>query len=95
MKPGGKCIAKRCEDCNFYYSWDMTNEEGLRKQIKKCVFLVLSEEIPRIRGSIDGVQAAANESRNRAMETKERVEDFGSAVALSFDHMRKNLIGVK
>jgi hypothetical protein len=90
MKPNGKCIAKKCEDCNFYYSWDMTNDEGLRKQMNKCVFLVLSEEIPRIRGSVDGVQQAANESRNRAVETKQRIEDLGGAIALTLD---KKLIG--
>ena len=93
MKPNGKCIAKKCEDCNFYYSWDMENKNGLRKTIKKCLFLVLSEEIPNIRGSIDGVQRAANESRNRSMETKQRVEDLGSAIANTFEYLDKKLLG--
>ena len=93
MKPNGKCIAKKCEDCNFFrdYQWDMTNEEGLRKIVNKCLFKVLGEEIPLIRGSIDGVQEAANESRNRTIETKQRIEDLGGAMALTLK--MKKLIG--
>jgi hypothetical protein len=92
MKPNGKCIARKCEDCNLFYDWHMTNNEGIGKMEKKCVFLVLAEEIPRIRGSIDGVQEAANESRNRAEETKERIEDLGAATMLSLKHMDKKLL---
>lgn len=91
MKPNGKCIAKKCEGCNFYYSWDMENKNGLRKTIKKCLFLVLSEEMPNIRGSIDGVQQAANESRNRSMETKQRIEDLGAAISISMQEQTKLL----
>jgi hypothetical protein len=54
--------------------WDMENKEGLRKQIKKCVFQVLAEEVPRLRGAIDGLQGGVNEARNRSMETKATVE---------------------
>ena len=74
MKPNGKCIAKKCEDCNFLYKWDMENKEGIRRMESKCVFLVLSEEIPRMRGSIDGAQEAAHEARNR-------VNDLGAIAA--------------
>lgn len=55
--------------------WDMTNREGLRKQIKKCVFMVLAEEVPRLRGALDGLQGGVNEARNRSMETKATVEE--------------------
>lgn len=95
MKPNGKCIARKCEDCNFFYDWDMTNNEGLREVKKRCIFRVLADEIPRIRGSIDGVQEAANESRNRSLETKGRIEDLGQAIALSFDRMNNKLLGEK
>jgi len=70
--PKKKCIARKCEDCNFYISWDMASNDGLRKQIYKCGFRVLFEEIPSIRGSIDGCQQAANETRNK-------VDKFGVA----------------
>ena len=93
MKPNGKCIARKCEDCNFFYEWDMANENGLRRTARECVFLVLSKEIPRIRGSIDGVQEAANDSRNRAVETKGRIEDLGQAIVLSFEEVSQKLIG--
>lgn len=67
-----KCIAKKCEDCNFFLSWDMQDAKGIRKQMRKCGFEVLFEEIPNLRGSIDGCQQATNETRNK-------VESFGSA----------------
>ena len=67
-----KCIAKKCEDCQFYTSWDMVNNEGLRKTNKKCGFEVLFDEIPRIRGAVDGCQTATNETYNK-------VDSFGNA----------------
>jgi hypothetical protein len=70
--PKKKCIAKKCEDCNFYQSWDMEiAKANLRKTKMKCSLQVLFEEIPQIRGSIDGCQVASN-------ETKNVVIDFGS-----------------
>ena len=63
-----KCICKKCEDCRLYLSWDMENKEGLRKQVFKCVLMVVAEEIPQIKGSIDGCQQATNETRNRVLE---------------------------
>lgn len=76
MKPKGKCFAKKCEDCNWWEDWDITvyengNPTGLRKIEKKCSFRVVINEIPRIRGSIDGLQGGMNEARNRSMETQE------------------------
>lgn len=85
MKPNGKCFAKNCEDCNFLYNWDMKNKEGLRANKKRCLFSVIGEEIPRIVGSVDGVQKAANESRNRSMEAKEIAQNFGAACARAFN----------
>ena len=70
-----KCICKKCEDCRLYMTWDMETKEGLRAQVQKCVFNVLAEEIPRLRGSIDGLQCGVNEARNRSMETKSTVEE--------------------
>lgn len=84
LRKGRKCICKKCEDCNFFLPWDMTNKEGVRKQVERCAFMVLFDEIPRIRGAVDGCQASANEARNRAMETKDIVKNFGGALAKSF-----------
>ena len=60
-----KCIAKKCDDCQFFQSWDMKNKEGLRKSITRCSMQVLFDEIPRILGSIDGCQKATNETYNK------------------------------
>jgi hypothetical protein len=75
-KPNKKCICKDCENCNFYVSWDMENNEGLRKQIPECLFLVIANELPRLRGAVDGLQGGVNEARNRSMEAKSKVDDF-------------------
>ena len=72
MKPNGKCFAKKCKDCNWYQSWDMTETKtGLRKVEQRCSFQMLISEIPLIRGAIDGLQGGVNEARNRAYETQE------------------------
>ena len=68
-----KCICKKCEDCKLFMSFDMTGKDGLRKNIKECVFVILATEIPKIRGAIDGLQTGVNESRNRSMEAKDAV----------------------
>ena len=60
-----RCIAKKCDDCQIFQSWDMKNEEGLRKSIMRCSMQVLFDEIPRILGSIDGCQQATNETYNK------------------------------
>ena len=75
MKPKGKCFAKKCKDCNWWDDWDLTvyengNPTGLRKIEKRCSFRVLMNEIPRMVGSLDGLQGGVNEARNRSMETQ-------------------------
>jgi len=77
-----RCIAKKCEDCQFFQSWDMTNKEGLRKPIMRCSMQVLFDEIPRILGSIDGCQKATNETYNKvdaygkaSIETLRMIDD--------------------
>jgi hypothetical protein len=93
MKPNGKCIARQCESCNFFYEWDMKNDEGLFRLEKKCIFRVLGDEIPRIRGSIDGLQGGVNEARNTSIEAKKRVEDLGCAIAIEMKDINTKLIG--
>ena len=87
-----KCICKKCEECNFFMPWDMTEQKtGLRKQVQKCGFQVLFEEIPFIRGSIDGAQQGANEARNKAMETKELLQDLGLAILTAMKDIPKQI----
>jgi hypothetical protein len=67
-----KCIAKKCEDCHFFKHWNVGNERGEKKVVQVCSFQVLFDEIPRIRGSIDGVQTATNETRNKVINFSEK-----------------------
>jgi len=72
MKPKGKCFAKKCEDCNWWNDWDVTEiHTGLRKIEKKCSFQVLMNEIPKIVGSMDGLQGGVNQARNASIQTRE------------------------
>jgi hypothetical protein len=61
----------------------MTNDKGEQKVEDRCGFEVLFDEVPRIRGSVDGCQAAANESRNRVME-------FGKAAVETLLSIKEN-----
>ena len=62
----------------------MVSNDGLRKQTNKCGFQVLFEEIPSIRGSIDGCQQATNETRNK-------VDSFGQAAIETLKNIDKNI----
>ena len=75
-----KCICKNCEDCKLFIHWNMSDDKGQQKVEQKCGLQVIFEEIPRIRGAIDGLQSGVNEARNRSMETKARIEDLGSVI---------------
>ena len=66
-----KCICKKCDDCYFFRYWNRGNDKGEVQTVQVCSFDVLFDEIPRIRGSIDGCQSASNETRNVVI-------DFGS-----------------
>ena len=69
----------------------MTQKDGLRSIEKKCSFEVLFKTIPSLIGSIDGLQGGVNEARNRAIEAKQRVEDFGNALgnAILYNDVKK------
>ena len=72
MKPNGKCFAKKCEDCHWFQNWDITEvHTGLRKVERKCSLQVMCETLPKLIGSIDGLQGGVNEARNRSYETQE------------------------
>ena len=80
------CPMGDCESCVWFQPWNIEERDahggktGRVRQIEACSLQVLLETIPKIHGSIDGLQEAVNDSRNRSMETKTRVEDFGNAV---------------
>ena len=65
-----------CESCRFFTPWHMVNDKGEEKFEDRCGFEILFAEIPKFRGSVDGVQSAVNEARNRSMETKNVVNGF-------------------
>lgn len=68
IESGRKCIASKCEKCNFYRYWNMVDDKG-KKEVKQiCSFDILFNELPKLKGSIDGVQAASNETRNSVLE---------------------------
>lgn len=79
MKPKGRCFAKKCEDCNWWQPWDITEvNTGLRKVEHKCSIQVMCETLPKLIGAVDGLQGGVNEARNRSMEVKDLVENFGN-----------------
>jgi hypothetical protein len=64
----------------------MTNSKtGQPLEDKRCSIDVLLEYLPQIVGSIDGVQEAANEARNRSVESKEATIALGHATLKSFE----------
>ena len=62
----------------------MENKDGLRKQINRCIFMVIADEIPKIRGSVDGCQQAANETQNKVIA-------FGQAAVETLKNVPKLL----
>jgi len=73
-----------CDKCRFFKSWILTSDKGEQKVEERCGLEVLMDEIPRIRGSVDGCQAAANESRNRVVE-------FGQAAVETLVQIKTNI----
>jgi len=91
-----KCIAKKCEDCYFYRYWNRGNDKGEVQTVQICSFDVLFDEIPRIRGSIDGCQSASNETRNVVIEFGSKAVKTIEAVVqapLVIDHKVKKIEG--
>ena len=54
----------------------MVDENGNQKCVDKCAILVVAEEIPRMKGAVDGLQVGVNEARNRSIETRSTVDQF-------------------
>jgi hypothetical protein len=72
INKGKKCIASSCQKCNFFRHWNMVDDKG-KKEVKQiCSFDILFNEIPNLKGSIDGCQEATNKTFNK-------VERFGKA----------------
>lgn len=73
-----------CDSCRFFWNWHIKNEFGKDSFGQRCGFEVLFDEIPRLKGSIDGCQASANETRNRTME-------FGQAAVETLMQIKNNV----
>ena len=74
----------------------MENKNGLRKSVMKCSLQVLCEEIPDLRGSIDGCQKASNETRNVVIDFgSEAVKaiEIATQAPLVLDHTLKEIEG--
>ncbi len=81
-----------CDECMWWRTWRMTNEKtGQPKDLKRCSSDVLLEYLPHIVGTIDGVQTAANEARNRSVESKEATIALGQATLKSFEMIDKKI----
>lgn len=80
-----------CTECMWWRTWRVTHgKTGQPVDEKRCSIEVILEYLPQIVGSIDGVQTAANEARNRSVESKEAIVNLGQATLKSFE-----LIGEK
>lgn len=73
-----------CDDCRFFRMWHLTNDRGEEKFEERCGLEVLFDEIPKVRGSVDGCQAASNKTLNR-------VEEFGRASVSTFAQIANNI----
>jgi len=60
-----------CDNCRFYWNWSLKDDHGRETVGQRCGLEVLFDEIPRIKGSIDGCQSATNETRNRVFDYAE------------------------
>jgi hypothetical protein len=82
---GQKCFVKNCENCFHYRDWPATDQAGRQIGIKKaCSIEVLAVTLRRVIGSIDGTQAAANETRNTVFA-------FGQASQDALDKISEGL----
>jgi len=99
--PKKKCFARKCEDCQWYQVWDVEEIKnnlptGLRKCVTQCSIQVLVDEIPRLRGAIDGCQSASNETRNVVIDFGSKAVKTIAAVIkepLVIDHEFKKIEG--
>lgn len=78
--PKKKCIAKKCDECNFFNHWNIVDDKNQEKIELKCDFEVMRHTLPKIIGSIDGVQAGSNEARNQTWGLRKDLNDFGNKI---------------
>ena len=80
-----KCICKKCDECFFYRWWPATDMAGNPIGMKQaCGLEVTFVELRRLKGSIDGAQQAANETRNR-------VNEFGVACTKELKNLSEKI----
>jgi hypothetical protein len=91
-KPLGKCFAKKCDDCNFYKLNRTVRVPSLEEKVRRvCQWQLFFNQFPDLVGSIDGVQAASNEARNRSVESKEATIALGQATLKSFEMLGEQI----
>ena len=87
IRKGRKCIASKCEKCNFYRHYNMVNDKGEKAVKEICAFDTLFNELPKILGGIDGCQEATNKTFNKVIA-------YGQASVAVLDRMDNHkLIG--
>lgn len=95
-----KCPGGKCEKCYLYrrftYKVEAKDPEtgkmmetGEIAIYWRCAIDHLLLAIPKIYGSIDGVQEAANEARNRAMETRETIRQLGAGLVAALNEIER------
>jgi len=84
IEKGKKCIAQSCEKCNFFRYWNMVDDKDQKAVKQICSFDILFNEIPILKGSVDGCQQATNETRNR-------VDSFGTAAVDTLKSIATNI----
>lgn len=97
-KPTGKCFAANCEKCNWYKEmymekWENGKPTGIKEMRTVCKFEELFDFLHRLAGDFDGFQEAANQARNRSMETRARVEEFGQAMGHIVTELERKRLG--
>lgn len=92
IKKGKKCFAETCEECNWFRFKQMEKVEngkptGVKEMVEVCLFEYYFDTQEFLMGSYDGLQAGMNEARNRSMETKAAVLNFGNASLMAIKVM--------
>jgi hypothetical protein len=78
--PKGKCLCEKCAECALYRLWNVQIKPGENRIERKCSLESIFFILPGIIGSIDGCQAATNETRNQTLE-------FGRAAVQAINGM--------
>lgn len=68
---------------------------GINEMVEVCLFEFYFDTLHFLMGSLDGLQQGMNEARNRSMETKAMVHNFGDAAIQTINAMGLKLVDFK